>query len=148
MFLLPFYLSKSCPGLRTSVGNTATARQREFPTDRASFLSHTQRHGTAQHSLPRHQTFKSKFTSQDHKGSYPCVFKIGHAHGGLGKVRVETAGGFQVSFPMNSNPQLCDCVARTSPPWWLCLTSTAPLRTSLMLNMIFTSSKSDRITKP
>ena len=34
---------------------------------------------------------------QDHKGSYPCVFKIGHAHGGLGKVRVETPSGFQVT---------------------------------------------------
>ena len=33
---------------------------------------------------------------QDHKGNYPCVFKIGHAHGGLGKVRVENSGGFQV----------------------------------------------------
>lgn len=25
------------------------------------------------------------------------MFKIGHAHGGLGKVRVETASGFQVT---------------------------------------------------
>jgi len=30
-----------------------------------------------------------------HKGQYPCVFKIGHAHGGLGKVKVDTAEGFQ-----------------------------------------------------
>eukprot|EP00092_Neocalanus_flemingeri_P023116 GFUD01025064.1.p1 GENE.GFUD01025064.1~~GFUD01025064.1.p1 ORF type:complete len:627 (+),score=199.24 GFUD01025064.1:96-1976(+) len=30
-----------------------------------------------------------------HKGQYPCVFKIGHAHGGLGKVKVDTEEGFQ-----------------------------------------------------
>ena len=30
-----------------------------------------------------------------HSGGFPCVFKIGHAHGGLGKVRVETPGSFQ-----------------------------------------------------
>ena len=38
------------------------------------------------------------FPVQDHKGNYPCVFKIGHAHGGLGKVRVENSGGFQVKI--------------------------------------------------
>lgn len=32
---------------------------------------------------------------QVHSGGFPCVFKIGHAHGGLGKVRVETPGSFQ-----------------------------------------------------
>ena len=32
-------------GLRTPVGNTKEARQGELPTDRASFLSDTQRHG-------------------------------------------------------------------------------------------------------
>lgn len=26
---------------------------------------------------------------------YPCVFKIGHAHGGLGKIRVESNADFQ-----------------------------------------------------
>ena len=40
------------------------------------------------------------FPVQDHKGNYPCVFKIGHAHGGLGKVRVENSGGFQVMMMM------------------------------------------------
>jgi len=30
-----------------------------------------------------------------HKGTYPCIFKIGHAHGGLGKVKVDTAEAFQ-----------------------------------------------------
>ena len=29
-------------------------------------------------------------------GGYPCVFKIGHAHGGLGKVKVENDAGFEV----------------------------------------------------
>merc|ERR1719259_618785 len=28
-------------------------------------------------------------------GGYPCVFKIGHAHGGLGKVKVENDAGFE-----------------------------------------------------
>jgi len=37
---------------------------------------------------------------QNHKdivwtGGYPCVFKIGHAHGGLGKVKVENDAGFE-----------------------------------------------------
>ena len=26
---------------------------------------------------------------------YPCVFKVGHAHGGLGKVKVESNADFQ-----------------------------------------------------
>ena len=26
---------------------------------------------------------------------YPCVFKVGHAHGGLGKVKVETETAYQ-----------------------------------------------------
>ena len=30
-------------------------------------------------------------------GGYPCVFKIGHAHGGLGKVKVENDEGFEVT---------------------------------------------------
>ena len=29
-------------------------------------------------------------------GSYPCVLKVGHAHGGLGKVKVETESAYQV----------------------------------------------------
>jgi len=41
------------------------------------------------------QAFYPSHRDMDHKGNYPCVFKIGHAHGGLGKVRVETQGGFQ-----------------------------------------------------
>jgi len=41
------------------------------------------------------QAFYPTHIEMDHKGNYPCVFKIGHAHGGLGKVRVETPGGFQ-----------------------------------------------------
>ena len=32
------------------------------------------------------------------EGGYPCVFKIGHAHGGLGKVKVENEAGFEVGF--------------------------------------------------
>jgi len=28
-------------------------------------------------------------------GSYPCVLKVGHAHGGLGKVKVETESAYQ-----------------------------------------------------
>ena len=27
---------------------------------------------------------------------FPCVFKVGHAHGGLGKVKVETEAAYQV----------------------------------------------------
>ena len=27
---------------------------------------------------------------------FPCIFKVGHAHGGLGKVKVETETAFQV----------------------------------------------------
>jgi Synapsin, ATP binding domain len=39
---------------------------------------------------------KTYFFVQLHSGKFPCVFKVGHAHGGLGKVRVETPSGFQV----------------------------------------------------
>lgn len=41
------------------------------------------------------QAFYPNHKDMVHKGAYPCVFKIGHAHGGLGKVRVETPGSFQ-----------------------------------------------------
>jgi len=41
------------------------------------------------------QAFYQNHKEIVHKGSYPCVFKIGHAHGGLGKVKVDTAEGFQ-----------------------------------------------------
>jgi len=41
------------------------------------------------------QAFYPNHKDMVHKGVYPCVFKIGHAHGGLGKVRVETPGSFQ-----------------------------------------------------
>ena len=36
--------------------------------------------------------------AQAWEGGYPCVFKIGHAHGGLGKVKVENETGFEVGF--------------------------------------------------
>ena len=36
------------------------------------------------------------------EGGYPCVFKIGHAHGGLGKVKVENEAGFEVGFQENN----------------------------------------------
>ena len=29
-------------------------------------------------------------------GGFPCVFKIGHAHGGLGKVKVENEAALEV----------------------------------------------------
>ena len=35
--------------------------------------------------------FQSGFTN------FPCVFKVGHAHAGMGKVKVESEKGFQVS---------------------------------------------------
>jgi len=41
------------------------------------------------------QAFYPNHKDMVHKGVYPCVFKIGHAHGGLGKVRVENPGSFQ-----------------------------------------------------
>lgn len=41
------------------------------------------------------QSFYQHHKDIVHKGSYPCVFKIGHAHGGLGKVKVDSAEGFQ-----------------------------------------------------
>jgi len=41
------------------------------------------------------QAFYPNHKDMVHKGVYPCVFKIGHAHGGLGKVKVETPGSFQ-----------------------------------------------------
>jgi len=41
------------------------------------------------------QSFYQNHKEIVHKGSFPCVFKIGHAHGGLGKVKVDTAEGFQ-----------------------------------------------------
>jgi len=41
------------------------------------------------------QTFYQNHRDIVHKGDYPCVFKIGHAHGGLGKVKVDTAEAFQ-----------------------------------------------------
>ena len=49
-------------------------------------------------SLSQILSVNKNFPVQDHKGNYPCVFKIGHAHGGLGKVRVENSGGFQVKI--------------------------------------------------
>lgn len=41
------------------------------------------------------QSFYQNHMEIVHKGGYPCVFKIGHAHGGLGKVKVDTAEAFQ-----------------------------------------------------
>ena len=35
-------------------------------------------------------------TLQQSFSRYPCVFKVGHAHSGVGKVRVENAASFQV----------------------------------------------------
>ena len=35
------------------------------------------------------------FILQVWTGGFPCVFKIGHAHGGLGKVKVENDAGFE-----------------------------------------------------
>ena len=29
---------------------------------------------------------------------FPCVFKVGHAHGGLGKVKVENETTYQVRY--------------------------------------------------
>ena len=37
----------------------------------------------------------SCFILQVWTGGFPCVFKIGHAHGGLGKVKVENDAGFE-----------------------------------------------------
>lgn len=33
--------------------------------------------------------------NQNHRCQFPCVFKVGHAHGGLGKVKVETESAYQ-----------------------------------------------------
>ena len=42
--------------------------------------------------------------AQAWEGGYPCVFKIGHAHGGLGKVKVENEAGFEVGFQTKAYP--------------------------------------------
>jgi len=41
------------------------------------------------------QTYYPNHRDMVPAGRYPCVFKIGHAHGGLGKVKVENTNGFQ-----------------------------------------------------
>ena len=33
---------------------------------------------------------------QNGYSNFPCVFKVGHAHAGMGKVKVENEKGFQV----------------------------------------------------
>ncbi len=38
--------------------------------------------------------FDLKFQLSNNR--YPCVFKIGHAHGGTGKAKVENSSQFQV----------------------------------------------------
>lgn len=41
------------------------------------------------------QGFYQNHQDIDWTGGFPCVFKIGHAHGGLGKVKVDTEEAFQ-----------------------------------------------------
>ena len=48
---------------------------------------------TTPSSQPRRPAGGVQVRAQD---KFPCVFKIGHAHGGLGKVRVDNQGSFQV----------------------------------------------------
>jgi len=50
---------------------------------------------------PNHKEMVELYSNNGHidkiraQDKFPCVFKIGHAHGGLGKVRVDSQGSFQ-----------------------------------------------------
>ena len=77
----------------------AKFRQRALSANRPDLLSQSQRDGEAYEGerfgpnldLSQYCIFKQLTNSR-----FPCVFKIGHAHSGSGKARVENVTQFQV----------------------------------------------------
>ena len=101
------YFPGQAMGLCTLAGTAEKTGQRELPIDRANVLPKPSRYSEYFHlfmsTIHKNQNqhlnlcnvFSKFLTVQVHKGDYPCVFKIGHAHGGLGKMKVDTAEAFK-----------------------------------------------------
>ena len=83
-------------GVRTYEGNPERHRSGKVPSYRAELLSRSQGHGNKSIVLDGHKA--NILLTQEPECQFPCIFKVGHAHGGLGKVKVETETAFHVSL--------------------------------------------------
>ena len=94
-------------------------------------------------------TIINQILVQDLPPSFPCVLKVGHAHGGLGKVKVEGETSWKDLarfFRTDQRVLLHNCVPL--PAWSPCLDNTAPWRSTSTRSTTCTSSSWATATVP
>ena len=94
-------------------------------------------------------TIMNQILVQDLPPSFPCVLKVGHAHGGLGKVKVEGETSWKDLarfFRTDQRVLLHNCVPL--PAWLPCPDNTAPWRSTSTRSTTCTSSSWATATVP